>query len=78
MSDPNSPTTRNAPAATDPDRLPATEPRYTHEQAREMGMEDSKGHTIQPMNAFMLIALGFIGVAAVGIVVVVVFMRMTE
>lgn len=62
----------------DPDRLPNTESRYTPQEEREMGVRDEKGRTIQPTNAFIMIALGFVGVAAILLVVAVVIMKMTS
>ena len=53
----------------DPDRLPATPAEFTPQQQREMGATDDQGRTIQPMNAVLMIMLGFLGVAAVGVVV---------
>jgi hypothetical protein len=58
----------------DPDRLPATPAEFTPQQEREMGVRDDKGRTIQPTNAVLLIMLGFLGCAAVGVVVVTVLM----
>ena len=60
----------------DPDRLPNTEGRYTPEQEREMGVTDSKGRTIQPTNAFLMVFLGYTGVAAVLIVIAIIIMKM--
>ena len=62
----------------DPDRLPATPSVFTEQQEREMGVRDESGMTIQPVNAFLMIMLGFIGVAAVLVVICVVVMRLTD
>lgn len=62
----------------DPDRLPSTPAEFTPQQQREMGTTDEKGRTIQPMNAFLMITLGFVGVAAVLIVIAIVIMKMTS
>lgn len=49
--------------------------RYTAQQEREMGVRDDKGRTIQPSASFVMIALTFVGVAAVGAVVIAVILR---
>jgi hypothetical protein len=49
--------------------------RYTEQQEREMGAKDDGGRTIQPQGAFVMIALTFVGVAAVAAVVIVVILR---
>lgn len=61
----------------DPDRLPSTPAVFTAQQQREMGVMDDKGRTIQPMNAFLMIVLGFLGVAVVLLAIIVVVWKLT-
>ncbi len=61
----------------DPDTLPATEPRFTPQQEEEMGVVDTAGRKIQPTSAALMIGLMYIGLAAIGVVVAVVFIRFT-
>ena len=62
----------------DPDTLPATEPRFTPRQEEEMGVVDSAGRKIQPTSAAIMIGLMYIGMAAIGVVVAVLFVRFTQ
>lgn len=49
--------------------------RYTVQQEREMGVRDDAGRTIQPSASFVMIALTFVGIAAVAAVIIVVILR---
>ena len=62
----------------DPDRLPSTPAVFTPQQQREMGAMDDKGRTIQPMNAFLMIVLGFLATAVVLLAIIVVIWRLTD
>ena len=62
----------------DPDTLPATEPRFTPKQEEEMGVVDAAGRKIQPTSAALMIGLMYIGLAAIGVVVAVVFIRFAQ
>ena len=74
--DPTTTTNARGPSTPlDADRMPHTESRYTEQQEREMGVRDASGVTIQPTNAFMMVFLMYIGVAAVLVVLAVVAMR---
>lgn len=62
----------------DPDTQPATEPRFTPQQEREMGVRDDNGHTIQPTSAALMIGAMYMGLAAVAVVIAIVVFRVLQ
>jgi hypothetical protein len=65
-----------APSSPRPPIDPHDPARYTDQQEREMGVVDDQGRRIQPAASFVMIALTFVGVAAVAVVVVMIVLRM--
>ena len=63
---------------TDPDTLPATEPRFTPAQEEEMGIVDTAGRKIQPVNAAMMIGLMYLCIALAAAFVAVFIFRSAQ